>query len=474
MNSLRAEAMRVLVVDDDAAIRSSLKSALEEQGYCVDCCSDGEQALALLFDSQCTPLTDVVITDLQMQPMDGAALLQAIRQRSADLPVIMMSAHADTAIVVSAMRHGVTHVLDKPFRLKQLLACLARIDARSTERERPVSEDPLSQVCVALCERVANTQATILITGPSGVGKEVYARYVHDCSARSKAPFVAVNCAAIPETMLEGLLFGHEKGAFTGADRKHIGKFQQAQGGSILLDEVSEMPLALQAKLLRVLQEKQIEPLGSQDSIALDVRVMATSNRNLEVEVREGRFRQDLYYRLNVIPLMIPALAQRPDDILPLAEQLLKRYPRNGMSLTLSESAKQSLCDYSWPGNVRELDNCLQRASIVAVGEEIQTSDCFPLQAVLQEQPAALNAPVMSTSAQLADAPVADLASRQKQQERALIEQVIRSTRTREEAAKQLGISPRTLRYKLAQWKQVAESNIAKSLNEPVDMGAAS
>lgn len=463
MNTERAEAMRVLVVDDDPAIRSSLKSALEDQGYAVDCCGDGEQALALLFDQNSASI-DVVITDLQMQPMDGAALLQAIRQRSPELPVIMMSAHADTASVVSAMRHGVTHVLDKPFRLKQLLACLARIDARSTERERPVSVDPLSQGCVALCERVANTNATILITGPSGVGKEVYARYVHDCSARSKAPFVAVNCAAIPETMLEGLLFGHEKGAFTGANRKHIGKFQQAQGGSILLDEISEMPLALQAKLLRVLQEKHIEPLGSQDSIELDVRVMATSNRNLETEVREGRFRQDLYYRLNVIPLMVPALAQRPADILPLADQLLKRYPRDGMCLTLSEAAKQRLCEYSWPGNVRELDNCLQRASIVAVGDEIQASDCFS-----DSAPAA----VTDTPADCT-APVADLASRQKQQERVLIEQVIRSTRTREEAARQLGISPRTLRYKLAQWKQSAQSNIATSLNDQVDMGAAS
>ena len=215
---------------------------------------------------------------------------------------------------------------------------------------------------------------------------------------------------------------------------------------------------------MRVLQEKHIEPLGSQDSIELDVRVMATSNRNLETEVREGRFRQDLYYRLNVIPLMVPALAQRPADILPLADQLLKRYPRDGMCLTLSEAAKQRLCEYSWPGNVRELDNCLQRASIVAVGDEIQASDCFS-----DSAPAA----VTDTPADCT-APVADLASRQKQQERVLIEQVIRSTRTREEAARQLGISPRTLRYKLAQWKQSAQSNIATSLNDQVDMGAAS
>ncbi len=465
MSSADSNAMRILVVDDDPAIRSSLTEALEEQGYWVASCGDGEQAMDWLFDQSHGAEVDVVITDLQMQPMDGAALLQAIRQRLPELPVIMMSAHADTASVVSAMRHGVTHVLDKPFRLKQLLACLARIDARSNDRERPVCVDPLSQGCVALCERVANTDATILITGPSGVGKEVYARYVHDLSARQQGPFVAVNCAAIPETMLEGLLFGHEKGAFTGANRRHIGKFQQAQGGSLLLDEISEMPLALQAKLLRVLQEKQIEPLGSQDSIELDVRVMATSNRDLENEVREGRFRQDLFYRLNVIPLMVPALAQRPDDILPLAEQLLKRYPRNGMALTLSDKAKQCLRAHSWPGNVRELENCLQRASIVAIGDEIQAADCFPL------HPESIAAP---ESAPFNEAPVADLASRQKQQERALIEQVIRSTRTREEAAKQLGISPRTLRYKLAQWKQAAPNSMTERWNETVDMGAAS
>lgn len=470
MSATDARAMRVLVVDDDSAIRSSLSSALEEQGYCVASCGDGEEAMACLFEQATVVDTDVVITDLQMQPMDGAALLQAIRQRSPDLPVIMMSAHADTASVVNAMRHGVTHVLDKPFRLKQLLACLARIDARSSDRERPVCVDPLSQGCVALCERVASSDATILITGPSGVGKEVYARYVHDCSARKQGPFIAVNCAAIPETMLEGLLFGHEKGAFTGASRKHIGKFQQAQGGSLLLDEISEMSLALQAKLLRVLQEKQIEPLGSQESIELNVRVMATSNRNLEQEVSEGRFRQDLYYRLNVIPLMVPALAHRPDDILPLAQQLLKRFPRNGMALTLSESAEQSLRAYSWPGNVRELENCLQRASIVAIGEEIQASDCFPVNAGAE---ACANA-IAANGVRPDEAPVLDLASRQKQQERALIEQVIRSTRTREEAARQLGISPRTLRHKMAQWKQAASNGSAQAWSKSVDMGAAS
>jgi two-component system response regulator FlrC len=313
---------------------------------------------------------------------------------------------------------------------------------------------PVSRRLAELARRVAISDCTVLIVGESGTGKEVLARYIHRNSNRAKKPFIAVNCAAIPESMLEAMLFGYERGAFTGALAAHAGKFEQAQGGTLLLDEVTEMPLGLQAKLLRVLQEREVEPLGGRSSIELDVRVLATTNRRLREEVSAGRFREDLYYRLNVFPLAIAPLSLRRDDVLPLAMQLLAARCKPGERIpALSADAAHLLLTYNWPGNVRELDNLLQRALILVNGpvigpEHIQfelLND--PMLLIPNEQPTA-------AEAQSATPTAASLASCLGETEKDLILEALRSGSGRREVAERLGISPRTLRHKLARLRE--------------------
>ncbi len=303
----------------------------------------------------------------------------------------------------------------------------------------PVAIAASSRAVLELARRVAGTDCTVLLVGESGTGKEVLARTIHRESPRANHPFIAVNCAAIPESMLESLLFGHERGAFTGATQQHAGKFEQAQGGTLLLDEIAEMPLALQAKLLRVLQEREVERLGARDTVRLDVRVLAATNRNLREEVSAGRFREDLYYRLNVFPLQLAPLRERRDDILPLATYLLQHRSKPGERIpALSADAAHLLLTYPWPGNVRELDNLLQRAMILATGPVIEAEH------ILFERPATL------TSAR-ADSMGPVLANTLERAERDLILDALRAANgSRREVAERLGISPRTLRYKLA------------------------
>ena len=305
-----------------------------------------------------------------------------------------------------------------------------------------IAEDRASRALKTLASRVAATDATGLICGESGVGKEVYARYIHQQSRRADGPFVALNCAAIPENMLEAMLFGYEKGAFTGAVNSHAGKFEQAQGGTLLLDEISEMDICLQAKLLRVLQEKEIERLGSRRSIKLDVRVLATTNRDLRQAVNDGDFREDLFYRLNVFPLCLAPLRERRDDILPLAIHFLERDESvsDGASV-LSSAAADKLLSYPWPGNVRELDNVIQRALILRVAPRIDDVD------IQFEQGMQLfSAPV--------SAEAAPLEGFMRDQESQRIQAALRQGRSKKEAAELLGISPRTLRYKLARMRE--------------------
>jgi two-component system response regulator FlrC len=315
----------------------------------------------------------------------------------------------------------------------------------------PVACAPSSLRLVDLARRVASSDCTVLIVGESGTGKEVLARFIHGRSTRNSRPFIAVNCAAIPENMLEAMLFGYERGAFTGAHAAHAGKFEQAQSGTLLLDEVTEMPLALQAKLLRVLQEREVERLGGRTPIALDVRVLATTNRRLREEVAAGRFREDLYYRLNVFPLAIAPLRQRRDDVLPLAMQLLTSRCRPGERIpALSADAAHLLLTYPWPGNVRELDNLLQRALILVNGPVIRPDH---IQFELANDAAD---PAIAASATAADAHAGNsLADSLVQTERDLILDALRSGQgSRREAAERLGISPRTLRYKLARLRE--------------------
>jgi two-component system response regulator FlrC len=314
--------------------------------------------------------------------------------------------------------------------------------------------DLASQSVKNLATRVAATDATVLISGQSGAGKEVYARYIHGSSKRHSGPFVALNCAAIPENMLEAILFGYEKGAFTGAINSHMGKFEQAQGGTLLLDEISEMDLGLQAKLLRVLQERELERLGSRKTLQLDVRVIATSNRDVRAAVRQGEFREDLFYRLNVFPLHIPALADRRDDILPLVRHFLARDSSvTDLDNALTEDALEKLLHYRWPGNVRELDNVIQRALILRQGTAISDHDIqfengvsFAMEAhyveVRQSQYAK---PQLESRA---------LDGYMRDQEQRMINDALRQGRSKKEAAEILGISPRTLRYKLARLRE--------------------
>lgn len=303
---------------------------------------------------------------------------------------------------------------------------------------------PVSLKLVELARRVAASDCTVLIAGESGVGKEVLARFIHHASARSSGPFVAVNCAAIPENMLEAMLFGYERGAFTGAQNTHVGKFEQAQGGTLLLDEISEMPLGLQAKLLRVLQEREVERLGGRTAVSLDVRVLATTNRQLRAEVAAGRFREDLYYRLNVFPLVVAPLKERREDILPIAMRLLTARCAPGVRIpALSADAAHMLLTYSWPGNVRELDNVMQRALILCTG------------AVIEPEHIRFESDVPSSTGQHSAPDSPALADSLQSTERELILEALRlGNGNRRFAAEKLGISPRTLRYKLARLRE--------------------
>ena len=311
----------------------------------------------------------------------------------------------------------------------------------------PVACATSSQRLLELARRVAASDCTVLIWGESGTGKEVLARYIHRRSLRAKGPFVGVNCAAIPENMLEAMLFGYERGSFTGAHAAHPGKFEQAQGGTLLLDEVTEMPLGLQAKLLRVLQEREVERLGGRETINLNVRVIAATNRRLREEIAAGRFREDLYYRLNVFPLAIAPLRLRRDDVLPLAMQLLTAHCRPGQPIpALSAEAAHQLLTYSWPGNVRELDNLLQRALILLNGPVIGAEH---VQFELANEPPVCMSPLPPEST------AGSLAGSLIQAEREVILDALKSGQgSRREAAERLGISPRTLRYKLARLRE--------------------
>jgi two-component system response regulator FlrC len=314
-----------------------------------------------------------------------------------------------------------------------------------------VSCAPASRALADLARRVSASECTVLITGESGCGKEVLARFIHRHSKRAAGPFVAVNCAAIPESMLEALLFGYERGAFTGAQNSHAGKFEQAQGGTLLLDEITEMPLGLQAKLLRVLQEREVDRLGASEPVALNVRVLATTNRQLRSEVAAGRFREDLYYRLNVFPLAVSPLRARRDDILPLAMRLLtSRCPAGERIPALSADAAHVLLTYQWPGNVRELDNLMQRALILATDGLIEAQHIHIEAADLQCRAAGRIAAGNSVNATAASERCAEgLADSLEQTERDLILEALK-VGSRQLAAERLGISPRTLRYKLA------------------------
>ncbi|PAV48744.1 sigma-54-dependent Fis family transcriptional regulator [Pseudomonas sp. HAR-UPW-AIA-41] len=457
---------KILLVEDDRALREALADTLSLGGHdyrAVDC---AEAALVAMGEESFS----LLISDVNMPGMDGHELLALVRQRYPMLPVLLMTAYGAVERAVQAMRLGAADYLVKPFEPKVLLELVNRHalgQLGSSASEGPVALEPASRQLLDLAARVARSDSTVLISGESGTGKEVLARYIHQQSPRASKPFIAINCAAIPDNMLEATLFGHEKGAFTGAIASAPGKFELADGGTILLDEISEMPLGLQAKLLRVLQEREVERVGARKPISLDIRVLATTNRDLAGEVAAGRFREDLYYRLSVFPLAWRPLRERPADILPLAQRLLGKHVKkmNHAPVSLSPAAQQALVQHAWPGNVRELDNALQRALILQQGGLIQPEDlclhapiglnqAVPVPTPVLQVVSAPAAPVGHEVALPASADAGGLGEDLRRREFQLIIDTLRAERgRRKEAAERLGISPRTLRYKLAQMR---------------------
>ena len=420
----------VLIVEDDANLRAALVDTLASDEQLVLTAENGVAALEII-DSTAIGL---VVSDWHMEPMDGLALLGKIREQHPTLPTVLMTAHGTIENAVDVMRKGASDYLVKPFEVDELRKVVDKYTTSPNKGNNPVAADASSVELLQIAKRVATTDVTVTISGPSGCGKEVIARYIHDQSPRSAEPFIAINCAAIPESMLEAVLFGYEKGSFTGNTGAHAGKFEQAAKGTLLLDEISEMDIGLQAKLLRVIQEKEVERIGGRKVIPLDVRVLATTNRDLRQYVADGNFREDLYYRLNVFPLHVPALCERRGDILPLTEMLLQRH--GDRAVTLSECAQQVLLTHRWPGNVRELENLLQRSLILHNGATLTAVD-------LAFEPDSTSA---STDGDLGEG----LRSREHQ---LILDALNTHEGKRTDVARALGISARCLRYKLARMR---------------------
>jgi len=452
--------VKVLIVEDDADLREAITDTLTLADIQYLEAGSGEEALVQLQQNR----VDMVISDVNMPGMDGHQLLAHLKQQFPSLPVALITAYGQVERAVDAIRSGAVDYLMKPFEPEQLID-LIRTHAQGlmvAQTDEPVAEAPGSRQLLQLAQRVAATDSTVLITGESGTGKEVLARYIHNHSSRAGKPFIAINCAAIPESMLEATLFGHEKGAFTGAINSQPGKFEQANGGTLLLDEISEMDLGLQAKLLRVLQEQEVERIGGRKVIPLDVRLLATSNRQLEQAVAEGQFREDLYYRLNVFPLQWQPLRERSEDIPPLAERLLRHHCRKmaRQPASLDAGAVSSLCQHAWPGNVRELDNVIQRALILQPGNRITAADLHLGSSAIPLASAGISSPLPEPPADDGEGSGVDqeeglLGKDLKQHEYQLIVEALRATSgSRKLAAEKLGISPRTLRYKLARMRE--------------------
>ena len=444
----------VLVVEDDLALCEALCDTLEIEGYRVLSANNGTEALTKLAVHR----FKLVISDVQMPVMDGFQLLQNIQVHHRAVPVVLMTAYGTVPKAVKAMQEGAVDYLVKPFEAAVLVDKVADFVAVSplAANDR-VEQDAGMKKLYQLITRVAKTEVTVLLQGESGTGKEVIARYIHEQSSHRQGPFEAVNCAAIPETMLEAMLFGYEKGAFTGAVQATAGKFESAQGGTLLLDEIGEMDLGLQAKLLRVLQEKEVERIGSHKKIALNVRILAATNQKLKQKVELGEFREDLYYRLSVFPIRIPALRERPGDIIALAMELLQRHNKQGDPLPVFDpAALAKMQAYHWPGNVRELENVIQRALILKAGASIGVGDL-----VFEDDVEAPDLPTL-----LSEEPVETVFRQETQaagclgeevrsaEEKMIIQTLLNENGSRKQTAEKLGISPRTLRYKLARMKK--------------------
>jgi DNA-binding NtrC family response regulator len=475
------ENQTILVADDDPQMQLALKASLTRAGYEVSVVSDGCAALQELQERN----FDAIISDQRMPEMSGQELLAAMQSQGIRTPFIMITAYGTIDQAVQAMQLGATDFISKPFSTEDLERVVTRvlspeiksfreqINREANPRDHTIiTNHPLMIRILEVAEAVAKSDATVLIQGESGTGKELVARLIHGSSPRVKQPFVAVNCAALPDNLLESELFGHEKGAFTGAQQRKPGKFELAHGGTILLDEISEMDVGLQAKLLRVLQEREVDRVGGRDPISIDVRVIATTNRNLEECVRGGTFRADLYYRLNVIPLTLLPLRERRSDLKLLVKHFMRRYLGERAPIVTSD-VMSTLEAYDWPGNIRELQNAVERAAILSAGNTPQTGHFFlsgsslpsltsasvPLQSarfsIEREVTDERESESMSMSSGGADLPSLLIRSGMtvQEMERALIMETLKKTNdNRTQAAKLLGISIRTLRNKLHEY----------------------
>ena len=446
MSAPTSKSPRILVVDDDAAQRSLLTSFLNTQGFSTSAAPSGEEALEMLK----TNGFDLMVSDVRMTGISGLETLRRARLQHATLPVLLVTAYADIRDAVDAIRDGALNYLAKPIDLDELLAAvqnatgLAKTAPVTFAPEKPlpagiIAQSPSMQSLFRDVALVAASDSRVLISGESGVGKEVLADVIHAWSHRSAGPLVKVNCAAIPENLLESELFGHEKGAFTGATSSRVGRFEQASGGTLFLDEIAELSLPLQAKLLRAIQDGRIHRVGSNREIQVDTRVLAASNRILDDEVRQGRFREDLFYRLNVIELLIPPLRERREDILPLATRFLEEFSHG--RCRLSPAVADDLTQYNWPGNVRELRNVMERAALLARGELILPEQLPPR---LRETTSKRSAPI----------PAEFISEKLEDQEKQVILEALRKhSFNRSETARALGISRRALLYKLQKYK---------------------
>jgi DNA-binding NtrC family response regulator len=451
---------KVLLIEDKDSLREMLKRALEEGNFVVEEARDGIEAVHKIKNERFL----LILSDLRIPHVDGLEILRVAKEVDSETPVIFMSAYGSIEIAVEAMKNGAYDFMPKPVDINHLLLLVKRIQSSLQLRNenmilkeefsrmlgfpRILGEDRSLQEITLAVQKAAPTDATVLITGESGTGKELFARAIHQLSGRKDAPFVAVNCAAIPEPLLENELFGHEKGAFTGALNRKLGKFELAQGGTVFLDEIGEMTIPLQAKLLRVLQEKEFDRVGGTTPVQVDIRVLAATNRNLEQLVAEKQFREDLFFRLSVFPIHIPPLRQRKKDIPLIAEHFVEQFCRELKrgKLKLSAAAIRKLMEYSWPGNVRELQNCLERAVILADGNNIHDKD------VLAQSGA--------TSGSIADylnldGPLSEVRKRaaDEAEKQAILKAWQNSAEDLEKAATELGISSKTLAAKLKDWK---------------------
>ena len=459
---------KILVVEDDSELQEALVDTLSLNGFEVISVSSAEEALTALNDE-----IGMVFSDIRMDGMDGYTLMTRIRAIKPYLPIVLMTAYGTIEQAVDAMKAGAVDYIVKPFQAGVLVEKAKVYFNRDASSEDDfVVADPATQQLKTMSKKVAESDASVLISGESGTGKEVLARYIHMQSPRAKQPFVAINCAAIPESMLEAMLFGYEKGSFTGAAKAMPGKFEQAQNGTIFLDEIGEMKPDLQAKILRVLQEREVERIGSAKAVKLDVRVLSASNIDMKKAIATGDFREDLFYRLNVFPMHLPPLRERPRDIAAIAERLIQRHcGASRVQPMISAPAMKRLIQYTWPGNIRELDNVIQRALVMMSGDTIQDQNIMlddgfdtlhslmnPTQT--EDVKAELADDVCegveesenteSTNFKPLELPM-DLKARETEM---ILETLRQNSGHRQKTAEALNISPRTLRYKIAKLKE--------------------